>query len=336
MKRLFATMLAVAAWAGAARAEPIELKLSTFEPPQGATASGILAPWAEMINRDSGGKLNVKLYPGGILGKPPQQYDVVKHGIADLAWVVLSYTPGRFPLSSAAELPFLFKSATAGTRALNTLLAEGLLAEEFKDVHVIGMHTMRSYHLMMRDKPIRKLSDLAGLRLRSIGAVHSEIVKALGASPIQIPAPGTYEALQRGVLDGAFGNYELYNTFRLSEVTHNVSELFLGNTSFALLMNKQKYESLPPDLRALIDARSGHAFGDWAAPIIDAYDEQIRQKIQAAKSTDLEVIQGPALDEFRKAMEPVVAAWLADMKQKNLPGETALARFREAAAQADK
>ncbi len=92
-------------------AETIELKLATFEPPHAFAASKVLKAWADKVNKDSGGRLNVKVFAGGVLGKPPQQYDVVKGGVADIAWTVLGYIGGQFPLSSVADLPFMTTSS---------------------------------------------------------------------------------------------------------------------------------------------------------------------------------------------------------------------------------
>ena len=198
MKFVGLAMAAALTFNGAAKAaEVIELKLATFEPPHAFAASKILKAWAEKINKESDGRINVKVFAGGVLGKPPQQYDIVKGGVADIAWTVLGYIGGQFPLSSVVELPFFTTTAVGGTRALNTLYAEGYLDKEFKGVKNLGLHTMHSFQMHYKEKNVVKAADFKGLKLRVPSKVLGKIIKKLGGTGVRVPAPGTYEALQR-------------------------------------------------------------------------------------------------------------------------------------------
>ncbi len=310
-------------------ADTIELKLATFEPPHAFAAKSILKAWAEKVNKDSGGRLKVKVFAGGVLGKPPQQYDIVKGGVADIAWTVLGYIGGQFPLSSVADLPFLTTSSKGATRALNTLYAEGLLDAEFAGVKNIGMHTMHAYQFHFKDKNVTKPEQFKGLKMRVPSKIMGNILGKLGATPVRVPAPGTYEALQRGVLDGTPFPYAAVSSFRLGDVTKYHTEINISNTSFGLLMNEAKYNSLPDDLKKVIDDNSGHAFGDWAAALIDANDAKQKEAIAAMNGHEITVISGDDLNEYRKLLKPVTGEWLADMKSKNLDGEKVLARTKE-------
>ena len=328
-----ATVLALATQVRAA--ETIELKLATFEPPHAFAASKILKAWAEKVNKDSGGRLNVKVFAGGVLGKPPQQYDIVKGGVADIAWTVLGYIGGQFPLSSVVDLPFLTSSSQGATRALNTLFAEGYLNEEFKGVKNIGMHTMHAYQFHFKDKNVTKVSQFEGLKIRTPSKIMGNILSKLGATPVRVPAPGTYEALQRGVLDGTPFPYAAVSSFRLGDVTKYHTEVNISNTSFGLLMNEEKYNSLPDDLKKVIDANSGHAFGEWASKLIDDNDAKQKQVIAALDGHEITVLPDSDLEEYRSLLSPVTGEWLADMKSRNLDGEKVLARTKEIISQAN-
>ncbi len=314
-------------------ADPIELKLATFEPPHAFAASKVLKAWADKVNKDSGGRLKVKVFAGGVLGKPPQQYDSVKGGVSDIAWTVLGYIGGQFPLSSVVDLPFMTTSSRGGTHALNTLYAEGYLDKEFKGVKNLGLHTMHAYQLHMKDKKVSRASDLKGLKVRTPSKIMGNILKKLGATPVRVPAPGTYEALQRGVLDGTPFPYAAVGSFRLADVTQYHAELNISNTSFGLLMNEDKYNSLPDDLKKVIDANSGHAFGDWAAKLIDANDIKQKEKIAATSGHEINIISDAEKANFKSILNPVEDEWLADMKSKNLDGAGVLARAKEVIAQ---
>ena len=319
--------------AQARAAETIELKLATFEPPHAFAASKILKAWADKVNKDSGGRLNVKVFAGGVLGKPPQQYDIVKGGVADIAWTVLGYIGGQFPLSSVADLPFLTTSSEGATRALNTLYAEGYLDKEFSGVKNIGLHTMHAYQFHFKDKKVTKASEFKGLKIRTPSKIMGNVLSKLGATPVRVPAPGTYEALQRGVLDGTPFPYAAVSSFRLGDVTKYHAEINISNTAFGLLMNEDKYNSLPDDLKKVIDANSGHAFGDWASKLIDTNDAKQKDVIAGLKGHEVTVVSDAELADYKALLKPVTSEWLADMKSRNLDGEKVLARTKEIIAQ---
>jgi TRAP-type C4-dicarboxylate transport system substrate-binding protein len=310
-------------------ADPIELKIATFEPPHAFAASAILKGWADKINEQSEGRLNVKIFAGGVLGKPPQQYDIVKGGVADIAWTVLGYIGGQFPLSSVIELPFMSDTAEGGTRALNTLSEEGYFDKEMSDIHLIGLHTMHSFQFHFKDKKVTEVDQFKGLKMRVPGKVYANIITKLGATPVRVPAPGAYEALQRGVLDGTPFPYAAVGSFRLGDVTKYHAEVNLGNAAFGLLMNKEKYQSLPDDLKKIIDDNSGHVFGDWAAALIDANDAKQRANIAAMEGHEITVVEGAALEKFRSVLKPVTTEWLAEMKEKDLDGDKVFERAQE-------
>ena len=329
----FATAFALSTQARAE--DPIELKLATFEPPGAFAASEILQAWADRVNEDSGGRLNVKVFAGGVLGAPPQQYDIVKGGVADIAWTVLGYIGGQFPLSSVVDLPFLTETSVGATRALNTLHAEGYLDAEFEGVRNLGMHTMHAYQFHFTEEEVTKASQFAGLKMRVPSKIMGDIFTKLGATPVRVPAPGTYEALQRGVLDGTPFPWAAVSSFRLGDVTQYHLEINVSNTSFALLMNEDKYNSLPDDLKEVLDANSGHAFGDWASALIDANDAKQSDVIGALEGHSVSVVSDGDLAEFKTLLAPIVDDWLADMGSKDLAGDKVLARAKEIIGEAE-
>ena len=269
------------------------------------------------------------VFAGGVLGKPPQQYDIVKGGVADIAWTVLGYIGGQFPLSSVVELPFMTVSARGGTRALNTLFAEGYFDKEFEGVKNLGLHTMHGFQLHFKEKNITKVSQFKGLKMRVPHKLLGKMLAKLGATPVRVPAPGAYEALQRGVLDGTPFPYAAIGSFRLGDVTKYHAEVNISNAAFGLLMNKNKYDSLPADLQKVIDANTGHAFGDWAAKLIDANDARQKENIRAMEGHAITLISGANLAEYKKVLKPLAAEWLKEMKGKKLDGDSVLARAKE-------
>jgi TRAP-type C4-dicarboxylate transport system substrate-binding protein len=135
------------------------------------------------------------------------------------------------------------------------------------------------------------------------------------------------------VLDGTPFPYAAVSSFRLGDVTKYHADINISNTSFSLIMNEKKYNSLPDDLKKVIDANSGHAFGDWASALIDANDAAQKKVIAALKGHKISVVSGADLAEYKTLLSPVVGEWLADMKSKKLDGDKVLARTKEIIAQ---
>ncbi|MCM2561679.1 TRAP transporter substrate-binding protein [Lutimaribacter sp. EGI FJ00015] len=252
--------------------EAREMRVSSFEPEQGFYSSKVLAPWIEQVNEKLSAGNAFKLYPGSILGAPPAQAELVKAGVADVALVVPTYTPGLFPLSGVVEVPGLVESGAKGADMLNTLAEEGALDAEYADYKVIALFTTPSYRFLMADTEVRTPADLDGLKLRSPSKFGSELFGMVGASGVGIPAPQVYENLERGVVSGAVWVMDAYRTFRLNEVAPNVTNTNFIAQPMAVLMNKTAYDSLPDSDKAVIDEMSGRATAEWIASVIDETD----------------------------------------------------------------
>ena len=315
---------------------PIQLKLATFEPPKAFFANKVLGAWAEKVNKESNGRLEVKVFAGGVLGSPPQQYDNVTGGVSDIAWTVLGYIGGQFPLSSVIELPFMTKSAKSGTYALNTLLDEGHLDKEFSGVKVIGLHSNPPYQMHFREDNITKPEQFKGKKMRVPSAMVGKILKKLGATGVRVPAPGTFEALQKGVLDGTPFPYSAIGSFRLGTVTKYHTEINVTNATFGLLMNKEKYNSLPDDLKKVIDNNSGKGFYEWVAQLIDYNNSNQRSNVFFMDGHQINVIKGAELDKYKSILAPLEGEWLDEMNSKGLKGNAVLKRAKEVIASIDK
>jgi TRAP-type C4-dicarboxylate transport system substrate-binding protein len=318
----------LASGTAAAQDRPIDLKFASWVGVGHGHHTGVLVPWARMIEEKSGGRLKVTIYPGGTLGKPADHFDLVRNGIADLGFASPGYTPGRFPLVSVAELPLLVKTGKGGSRALWSLF-DKRLKTEFAGVKVlwIWVHPPGQFHLAR--KPVRALEDLAGLKIRAGTPMLATMVKTLGATPVNIAAPETYNALERGVVDGTVFPWEAIASFKLAEVIRHHAVVNLYVTPFVAMMNQKKYEGLPADLRKVIDDLSGA----WGAEFTGAvWDENEHQGIAAARKAGAAIYTVPAEERQRWAarLKPVEDEWVASMEAKGLPGRQVLREFREA------
>jgi TRAP-type C4-dicarboxylate transport system substrate-binding protein len=328
---LVALTLAVIGWssgAAVAQDKPIELKFSSWVSTVHGHHTGVMAPWAKMIEEKSGGRLKVTIFPGGTLGKPADHFDMAKDGIADIVFIAPGYTPGRFPLISVTELPLLFRSAKGGSQAVWSL-SDKYFKAEFKDVKLlwIWVHPPGQFHLAK--KQVKVVEDLAGLKIRAGTPMLANMVKGLGATPVSIAAPETYTALERGVVDGTVFPWEAIQGFKLAEVLryHAVVNLYVA--PLVTLMNQKKYDSLPPDLRKVIDDLSGA----WGAEFTGAaWDRNENHGIEAAKKAGATIYNVPAEERQRwgAKLKSVEEEWVKSMEAKGLPGRQLLSDLREA------
>lgn len=301
-----AALLALAA--GAAQAQTVTLKFASFEPPQAGITGKVFIPWAEEVSKASGGALKIEVFPGGTLGRNPlQQFKLVQDGVADMAWTVAGYTPGRFDDTEVVELPFLVQSSAEGSLALTRMLAKGQLAG-FEDLKVLFIGNVPPVHLHAKF-PLKSLADLKGKRMRAASSLTGKIVEAMGAVPVQIGAPNTAEALAKGVIDGSLAEWNFVATFKIDEVTQHHMALPLGATAVMVPMLKSKYESLPPAARAVLDKYSGEAFAKRFSDVTDSVNAATMERVSKQPKNTFIRPDKATEEAFHKAVDPVTDAW---------------------------
>jgi TRAP-type C4-dicarboxylate transport system substrate-binding protein len=286
----------------------------------------LFASWAEAVKEQSGGRIDVTIFPAQTLGKAPEGYDNAKNGVADIAWTLQGYTAGRFPLSQIVELSGLFETAETGSCAFQKLYDSGALDAEYGDTHVLFVHTHGPGHLHTRGKAVTTLADLKGLKIRRPSAVIGKLLEELGAEPVGMPAPQIYESVQRGTIDGYMLPWEAVKGFRVYEVSDQHTEFGFYAAAFVLTMNKAKYESLPDDLRKVIDDNSGM---DWAVRAGKGFDKGDVAGLEATKGTGtIHKIEGAQRAEFQAAADRATAAYLKELDDQGLPGTETYEKVR--------
>lgn len=312
----------------AAPAQEVTLRVHHFLSADAPIQKGVLEPWEKMVEDQSGGRIDVQIYPSMQLGgRPPQLFDQARDGVVDIAWTLFGYTPGRFPLSEVFELPFLSGSAAETTAALQEY-QQKYLAEELADVHPLLIHAPAAYKLHTKDKPVAALSDMAGLKIRAPSRTMTDGLNALGATAVGMPVPEVPQALTTGVIDGAVIPWEVFGSLRIESVTRHHTEFGsenggLSSAVMALVMNQAAYDALPDDLKQVIDANSGAALADLAGTAFDAAETAERQKAIDAGNT-VTVIPEDNREEWRRASQPVIDAWVKAMTDAGHDGQAML------------
>ncbi len=306
---------------GSAQAAEVVLKLHQFLPAPANMPKNFFVPWGEKVEKESGGRIKVEHYPSMQLGgRPPALYDQAKDGFADLIWTLPGYTPNRFPRAEVFELPFMPTSAEA-TSAAAWELFESDIKEDFKDVKVIAVHVHGPGLIHSKD-PINSLEDTKGKKLRGPTRLVTSLLKHVGAIPVGMPVPAVPEALSKGVIDGTVIPWEVVRPLKVQELVHNHTAFAkpLYTSFFVFAMNKAKYDSLPDDLKKVIDNNSGLETSRWAGQVMDAGDGP---GLAAAKQAGNNIITLSAAETARweKAAEEIRNDWVADMKKKGIDGE---------------
>jgi len=303
----------------------IELSYSVFFPPAHIQCQTAQA-WAEEIGRRTGGKVNITVYSAGTLTKAPQCYEGVVSGISDIGMSCFAYTRGRFPLLEGIDLPLGYPNGLVATQVA-TEITRKYQPEEVADTHLLYVHAHGPGILASR-KPVRTLEDLAGLKVRATG-LSSKIVQHLGATPLAMSQPETYEALQKGVVDGTLTPMETMKGWRQGEVIKSTTDCVgVGyTTAMFVVMNKAKWDALSDDTKKIFEEVSAE-WVDVHGKTWDDLDAEGKQYSQDLKNKMIE-LPAPEMARWVKAVEPVINNYVTEAKKKNIDGAKNVAELRK-------
>jgi TRAP-type C4-dicarboxylate transport system substrate-binding protein len=310
-----------------ADAPQLTLKLHHSFSAVSAVHEKFLAPWARKVEADSGGRIRIDLFPSMQLGGAPAHlFDQARDGVADIVWAVPSATPGRFPKSEAFELPFVLSHrALVNSKALEDFAAANL-QDEFREFHPLCF-SCRDHGVLHTARAIKSIGDLKGLRLHVPNRLAAESVHALGAQGVSVPTPQVPMAISARAIDGCLDPWDAVPGLRLNDSLKNhtdFAEQALSSATFVLAMNRQAYDRLPRDLKTVIDNNAGQPAASMAGAMWD-----LEAKAVAGAARDrgepVVVISGEEMAPWRKATEPVIAAWHKQMKERKLDGDKLLA-----------
>ncbi|MDP2916498.1 MAG: TRAP transporter substrate-binding protein [Dehalococcoidia bacterium] len=321
----------------------IELRFAHFQPPTNYASTRYLAPWAKKVEEATGGKVKVTVYAGGTLAKETETLTAVQFGVADIGLLVDAYAKGSFPLGEVNSLPFIgLLSGKQDGKTLSPGLVNSLISWELYEkvpelqaehanlkVKCLFVHTTIPASLVTAKKPVRNLKDLQGLKVRTLPGSQTETMKALGAAPSTLPIPEVYEAAQRGVLDGMVANPAQILNYRFWDVFPYETAVNLGiGNRFSMIMNLEKWNSLPPDVQKgimSVSGRYGAAFAGEEGYGFGALQEVTEAMTKAGRTmTSINLDPGEEQKWIDVGGKPIWDKWVAEMKAKGLPGQKVL------------
>jgi TRAP-type C4-dicarboxylate transport system substrate-binding protein len=332
LKSALATAFLAFAATQAGAQETVTLRVHHFLPPSSNAHVKMIEPWCAKIAKDSAGKLKCQIYPAMQLGgTPPQLFDQAKDGVADIVWTLPGYQAGRFLATEVFELPFMVSSAEKASKALWDYAAKNA-REEYKGVKPLIFHVIPGTQLHTTSKQIKTLADFKGLKLRAPNRMATKLVSALGATPVPMPVPQVAESLSKGVIDGTVLPWEVIPSLKIQEIVkfHTetpVGQPFIATSAFVFAMNPARYDSLPADLKKVIDANSGAATSAWAGKIWDETTAPARQTAVDRKNTFYSVPDAEVAS-WHKPAEAVIADWVKEVGAKNMDGQKLIAEAK--------
>jgi len=273
--------------------------------------------WKKEVEKRTGGKVAIQTFPGGTLLPAKNIFDGVITGTADIGNFAMSYQPGRFLISEAIDQPIGFSSAKAASLALYDLI-EKYKAKEFEKVKIVTLFTCPPANIMTI-KPVKSLKDLKGMELR-VGGTQADIIKNLGGIPIAMPQSETPEALQKGTVKGHVSSMEVLKDFNYAAYTANATIANLWVVTFAVVMNKEKWESLPADVKKVIDDMRK----EWALWTGNYVDNHVLESLKWSKEKyNLQIFEFPKAEkaEIPKLIRPLIDEYIKRVTTAGLPGD---------------
>lgn len=304
MKRYFALAgLLGLLTAAPATAQDINLKFSVFTPEQEITYQKAMLPWARSVEEATGGKVKIRMFPGGTLGRDgSKQIKMLKDGVADIAFIIPAYNPGLFPDNWVTELPNTSRSATEGSVAFWRMLEAGEL-RGYDDLEVLGTFVTSPY-LIHSSVPIDSVSDIQGLKVRTAGPLEQGCVEKLGGVPVGMPVTKVTESMSRGIIQAVPMHYAALFAFGVSDTTPHHYHNALGSVPLGFVMDKAKFESLPKDVQEIMREKGGEALARTFGAAMDGESEK---RLAEVKADPKQTVVIPSKEDKAKWAEAMAA-----------------------------
>jgi TRAP-type C4-dicarboxylate transport system substrate-binding protein len=323
MPRMFRTAALIVAAAVIGALAPADglaaekLKFSSFGPQTNPVSKCAWLDTLDAVVKQSGNAIEPEIYMGGTaFGEPGKQYDFIARGVMDMSAGVLEYKPGAFPLTELINLPFMVQDSEKAAVAFNRVIRKRMM-DEFKDIHLMFVAIVAPYQLHLR-KPIEKLTDIQGMRIRIAGHAATEAMKRFGGIPAPMPVTMQYENLQKGVIDGSAATWATLLPFKLLEVTSFHYEVNFSATAGFLGMSKKAYAALPTAAKKAVDAYSTPEVAGKVSACWNTLGAQAKA-LAIKEGHPVKVATAAERAEYRKIVQPVTDEVIAAAEKRGLP-----------------
>lgn len=305
---------------------PIKLRLSHFAPATHPLSNATSIRWADQITKETGGKITIEKYYGGVLHAAKDGFKAAVNDITDITPAYVMYQPKSFDLAHVLDLPFAFPNTAVAVKVAEELYPKYFKKEyEAMGVYMANFNANGAYNLFSK-RAVTKLEDIKGMKLRSAGGISSKMLKALGAVPTSVPAPEAYNAFQRGVVDGVV----FYNTgaigYRVHELATDMTELGLNHPANAWAWNRKTWDNLPPEVKKYMYLKMRQLSMLYGIEF-DRHDIISRQKF-VDQGMRIHQLDPKEMERWRAAVEPLWEEFIQENEAKGLPARQLVADLR--------
>ena len=294
----------------------------------------VIMPFAQAIEKDSGGRIEVALKPLGGYGKPNELFNMAEKGDIEIASTVQGYNPGRFPQSSVMELPLMYENSIAGTRAMMGLYKEGLLDKDYASVKVLALYVLPPYPIFTTGKKIQTVRDFRGLRIRTPSVTVGLAMRKLGAIPLGVPINLIGDTLDADIVDAITYGWDSLTTTKgarnkvLADQVNVAIDANLAAPALMVVMNKAKWEALPADLKAIIEKHSAD-LAMQSARVREELEATSKAKIKADPRFTTLSFTAEQRQSVERLIAPSIADWKSDAAKRGFDGDRLYKRARE-------
>lgn len=311
-----------------AASKPIKLRMAHGWSPK-HHCHVILEKWTKDVEKATDGRVSITIFPGGALSTAVQLYDSTRTGVADMAWFLQGYTPGKFPLTSVVELPFMATSGTQASQALDELLETSPeMQAEYQGVKVLSVWTVDTGQLMTARIVVKNVEGIKGLKLRVGSDTLKPTVEALGAVPILMGIGDLFDSMQKGVVDGTLLGTSAIRTFKLAPILKGLTTGHFFVNAQALGINEKTWAKIPAaDQKIMLDLAGMRMAKEMGMK----YDSEGQVGYNDAKAAGVEIFEMPPAEmaKWEKAVAGIYKDWIADMNAKGLPGQQIYDKARQ-------
>jgi TRAP-type C4-dicarboxylate transport system substrate-binding protein len=329
-KTILALLLAASVTPAFAEEQTFNLKISHWVPASHPLQKA-LEDWAAAVEKASGGTIKSQVFPAQQLGKAIDHYDMARDGIADVTYVNPGYQPGRFPIIGAGELPFLISDAKGGSEGLDDWYRK-YAAREMGDVKfcLAFIHSPSSFHT--RTKKVVVPDDIKGMKIRPADATIANFVTQLGGTNVQSSAPEVRDIIERGVADGVTFPWGSLVLFGVDKVTKYHMEAPLYVTTFAFVMNKDKYNEMSDRQKKAIDDNCNTEAAGRVGEPWGRFEDAGVDKVRAESGQQVYTLTPEQTAQWKKAAEPLVKTWADGVRKAGVDPDAALSELKASLA----
>ncbi len=264
--------------------------------------------WSEEVNKRTKGRVKINTFPGGTLLGAKEMFDGVAAGTADIGCLCMAYQPGRFKITNATSLPLQIPNAEIGSKVLLDLFEE-YNPDAFASVKVLTLFTTAPSNIMSK-KAIRNLDDIKGVNLRASGGA-AQILKAWGANQVGMPMSAAPEALQKGVVDGLFSSIEVMKDFKFAELCKYVTMTETVIYPFAVVMNKDKWNSLDADVKKVFDDLYSEQC-QWTGKYMDGHVQESIEWSRQEQNVEFITLSEAEMQKWQQPLDTITSQWITE------------------------